>query len=106
MNNHQYLAFIDAISYKHLRTVNGHLYDFFKEVFHAHGPLQDDREWLLSLQEAAHFSMSSQLRCLFIIILINCSPVDPHHLWKAFRDNLCNDLCHHLINVFHIPEST
>ena len=68
--------------------------------------MQDDREWLLCLQEAAHFSMGSQLRRLFIIIMVHCGPVDPHHLWEASRDHLCDDLRHHLINVLHIPEPT
>ena len=50
--------------------------------------------------------MGPQLRHLFIVILIHCSPVDPHHLWEATRDSLCDDLHHWLIHTYHIPEPT
>ena len=51
--------FIGATSYENLCTVNGHLYDSFKEACYAYDLLQDDREWLSCLQEAADFSMGS-----------------------------------------------
>ena len=69
---------IGATSYENLRTVNGHLYENFKEACRARGLLQDDREWLLCLEEAAHFKTGYQLRHLFIVILVHCAPVDPH----------------------------
>ena len=73
-----YLILTGATSYENLRTVNGVLHDSFKEACCARGLLQDDREWLLCLQEAAHFAMGYQLRRLFVVILIHCGPVDPH----------------------------
>ena len=78
----------------------------FKEACRARGLLQDDREWLLCLQEAAHFRMGHQLRQLFVVILVHCSPNDPDRLWDASKDNLCDDLRHYLIHTFHIPEPT
>ena len=50
--------------------------------------------------------MGPQLRHLFIVILIHCSPVDPHHLWEATRDSLCDDPHHWLIHTYHIPAPT
>ena len=50
--------------------------------------------------------MGYQLRRLFVIILVHCSPVDPDHLWEASKDNLCDDLHHRLIHTLHIPEPT
>jgi hypothetical protein len=43
-----------ATSFEDLRSLNGQVYDTFKEVCRARGLLEDDREWLLCLQEAAH----------------------------------------------------
>ena len=86
--------------------MDGQLHESFKEACRARGLLQDDREWLLCLQEAAHFAMGYQLRCLFVVILIHCSPVDPHRLWDATKHHLCDDLQHHLIHTLHIPQPT
>jgi hypothetical protein len=94
------------MSYKHLCTVNGQPHDSFKEACCALGLLQNDREWLLCLEEAADFCMGFQLCRLFIMILVHCAPVDPDHLWEASKVNLCDDLCHHLIHTLHILEPT
>ena len=59
-----------------LHTVDGHLHESFKEACHAKCLLQDDREWLLCLQEAAHFVMSERHCHLFVVIILHCSPVD------------------------------
>ena len=50
--------------------------------------------------------MGYQLHCLFVVILIHCSPVDPHRLWDATKHHLCDDLQHHLIHTLHIPQPT
>jgi hypothetical protein len=50
--------------------------------------------------------MGYQLCCLFIIILIHCAPVDPHWLWEASKEHLCDNLCHQLIRDHHILEPT
>jgi hypothetical protein len=95
-----------ATSYENLCTVNSVLHDSFKEACHACALLQDDREWLLCLEEATHFAMGYQLCHLFIIILIYCAPVDPHWLWEASKEYLYDDLCHQLIHDHHILEPT
>ena len=50
--------------------------------------------------------MGYQLHCLFIIILIHCAPVDPHWLWDASKEHLCDDLPRQLIHDHHILEPT
>ena len=94
-----------ATSYEDLRTVSGHLHENFKEACCANGLLQDDREWLLCLQESANFKTGYQLHHLFIVILIHCAPVDPHHLWEASKYHLCDDLAHQLTHTFYIIKS-
>ena len=32
--------------------------------------------------------------------------MDPDYLWEASKNNLCDDLQHHLIHTLHIPEPT
>ena len=50
----------------------------------------------MCLSDAAHFQTGYQLRRLFIIILINCNPVEPHNLWNDYKDKFCDDLGHYL----------
>ena len=78
----------------------------FKEACRARGLLQDDREWLLCLQEGAHFQTGFQLRRMFAIIVANCQPGDVNAIWEACKNNLCDDLRRHLINNHRIPEPT
>ena len=59
-------------------------------------------ESLLCLPEAANFKTGYQLCHLFIVILVHCAPVDPHHLWEASKHHLCNDLAHQLTHIFYI----
>jgi hypothetical protein len=54
--------------------LNGQVYDTFKEAWRARGLLEDDIEWLLCLQEAAHMRTGKGLHNLFTIILLHCNP--------------------------------
>src|SRR6201996_7208468 len=71
----------------------------------ARGLLEDDNEWRLCLQEAAHMASGHQLRDLFVTILRDCSPSDPLALWLEFRVNMCDDLRHalHSKNIVRDP---
>ena len=61
-----------------------------------HGLLQDDQEWAMCLEEAAHMQTGTQLRSLFCTILADCTPYDPVLLWSNFREHICDDLKHAL----------
>ncbi|KIM54693.1 hypothetical protein SCLCIDRAFT_46607, partial [Scleroderma citrinum Foug A] len=43
---------------------------------------------------------------LFVMILLHCNPVDPHHLWVDTKGHLCDDLQYQLIYHFHMPDPT
>ncbi|QRV95937.1 ATP-dependent DNA helicase PIF1 [Ceratobasidium sp. AG-Ba] len=85
-----------ATSYEHLRTVNGILYPTFREACIALGIVGNDNEWVLCLQEAATAKTGSQLRQLFVVILMSCAPTNPAALWEQFRPQICDDLRHRL----------
>ena len=40
-----------------------------------------------------------QLRPLFVMILKECSPVEPLVLWDEYKLYICDDLHHHLIQL-------
>ena len=94
-----------AISFEHLRTVNGVLYPTFKTACIALGLLEDDNEWTQCLQEASVMQTGSQLRFLFVTILRDCFPAQPEILWNEFKEYICDDLKHALRHR-GIPEPT
>ncbi|OSX62632.1 hypothetical protein POSPLADRAFT_1096379, partial [Postia placenta MAD-698-R-SB12] len=40
-----------------------------------------------------------QLRNLFVMLLIHCHPVEPAVLWNQFKDRICDNLRHRLIQT-------
>ena len=55
------------------------------------GLLKDDFEWRQVLQESACTKLSSQLRELFIVILMFCQPANPKALFDEFWDTRIDD---------------
>ncbi|CAG8714005.1 13024_t:CDS:2, partial [Acaulospora morrowiae] len=93
-------------SFNHLKTVNNIAHPTFKDACLALGLLEDDEEWIQYLEEAAVMCSGFQLRLLFAVILIHCTPTQPQDLWLRFRVNLCDDLLYRLSNEHAIREPT
>jgi hypothetical protein len=85
-----------ATSFEDLRQVNGTIHSTFYEACLARGLLEDDGEWRQCLLEAAHMQTGEQLRQLFGLLLLSCSPTKPVELWNDFRHHICDDLRAHL----------
>jgi hypothetical protein len=81
-----------ATSFDDLCTVDGILYDTFKEACFVRGLLDDDREWVQCLTEAKDMAVGQQLRHLFVSILHYCAPSRPRELWDLFWPHICDDL--------------
>ena len=81
-------------SFEELRTVNGQVYSTFKEACIAKGLLDDDDEWDKCLEEAATMHTGSQLRHLFVMLLLFCHPSNPGALWIKYAAQLSDDLGH------------
>ena len=79
-------------SFKALRTVNGVLHPNFKSACLALGLLGDDEEWRHCLDQAANFQTGTQLRSLFVLLLIHCVPAHPPALWETYKLQICDDL--------------
>nr|XP_047122496.1 uncharacterized protein LOC100208098 [Hydra vulgaris] len=84
-----------TVSFEDLRTVNGTVFNTFREACSQLGLLQDDAEWRNTLTEAAATHLLNQIRQLFSIILTFCEPDDPLNLWNAFKDFMMEDYIHH-----------
>ncbi|ESR46081.1 hypothetical protein CICLE_v10003171mg, partial [Citrus x clementina] len=77
-----------STSFESTRTVNGVTYPTFKAACYALGLLDDDKEWIDCLTEAAIWATGNELRHLFVTILIHCQVSDASQLWKSNYTNL------------------
>ena len=75
-----------AVSFEDLRTVHGHTYSTYKEACIMLGLAFNDREYDEALAEAAQSSTGTVIRSLFVVILLECNPVDPLRLWETHKN--------------------
>ena len=80
-----------ATCYADVRTVDGEVYDTFRQAALARGLLKGDDEWDRAMREATVWQVPSQLRGLFVSICVFCAPDDPNALWEAHRAAMSED---------------
>ncbi|XP_042208656.1 uncharacterized protein LOC121856919 [Homarus americanus] len=78
-------------SFQDLKIVDGILCTTFREACLARGLLENDDHLRLAMQEARISQSPANMRCLFAIILITCSPSNPAELWEIFKETLSED---------------
>ena len=64
-------------SYDDLKTFDGVLYATFEDVCRARELLIEDSQWADTLEEAVVTAGAKQLRELFCIIIVYCTPMNP-----------------------------
>ena len=82
-------------SFEDLRTVDGVLYDTFRDAARAIGLLEDDAEHQRCLQEASIMNMSSQMRQLFATLMVFQTPSDIRTLHEVFKEAMCEEYIRH-----------
>ena len=80
-----------ATSFEELRTVGGVICATYREACCLRGLLQDDREWEVTMADAAHAMMPAQIRRLFSVLLLFCAPADPAQLFWRHLDAMSDD---------------
>ena len=76
---------IEIKSFQDLKTVNGVLYGSYKEAANARGLLEDNNEWIRSIDEATSFAMPKQLRELFAYICIFENPPNLSQVFEQYK---------------------
>lgn len=66
-----------AVSFEDIRTINGVFYSTYKEAAIQLGLTFYDGEYQEPLEEVSATSPGTAVRSLFVVILLECSPVDP-----------------------------
>ncbi|XP_048514946.1 uncharacterized protein LOC125501873 [Athalia rosae] len=83
-------------SFAHLKTVNGHQCQTYREACQLLGLLENDSHWDFTLADSVVSSNAYQIRTLFAIIITTCFPSQPIQLWNKYTDDICEDILHRL----------
>lgn len=81
-----------CMSFPGIRTVNNQTYPTNRAACEALGLLGNDQEWLTALDESTVSATSSELRSLFVQLLIFCDVADPNLLWDSHWENMSHDI--------------
>ncbi|XP_024882171.1 uncharacterized protein LOC112461236, partial [Temnothorax curvispinosus] len=87
-----------AKCYEDLRTVNGVLYEMFKDAAKTRNLIESDDQWDKTLEEAKESQMPAQIRELFAYICIYGTPIDVPTLWNKYKDAMIEDYVHKNMN--------
>jgi len=82
-------------SFEDIRTINGVVYNTFRETVEAMHLLSSDAIWQNTLTEAATYQMPYQLRQLFATICLYCNPKNPSELFEKNINELIEDYLRH-----------
>ncbi|WOG92304.1 hypothetical protein DCAR_0311567 [Daucus carota subsp. sativus] len=98
-----------CLGFEDIRTVDGVVYDTFKEACGAMGLLQDDNQWHEALSENSHSAFPHQLREMFVNILAHNTVADPLLLWTRHWKCMSEDILRKQrsttgINDLELPE--
>ena len=64
------------------------VYNSFADAARARGLAENDSEWDDCLNEGSLSKMPSQLRTLFVVILVFCTPNNSNALWEKYKRDL------------------
>ena len=92
-------------SFKELRSYEGRAYLTFQEACLARGLLKSNDEWNTCLTEAVSIQTESQLRRLFVTILLGNSSFDSNELFIKHVAHLFDDCNYRLRTFFHVDNS-
>ncbi|XP_010473639.1 PREDICTED: ATP-dependent DNA helicase PIF1-like [Camelina sativa] len=90
-------------SFSEIKTVAGVTYQTYKETCCARGLLDGDKEWIEALEETAQWGSASQLRELFVTLIIFCHVSSPSKLWSHCWKSLAEDIEYNQRKVLHMP---
>ncbi|PWA93051.1 hypothetical protein CTI12_AA075150 [Artemisia annua] len=86
-----------------IRTHNDTIYATFKEACSGRGLISDDKEWTEAILEASFWAFGSQLRDLFVTILLFCELNSPRRLWNQTWGAISDDILYKKRKQFIYP---
>lgn len=92
-----------ALNFDDIKTVNGIAYPSYQAACKSLGLLGDDKEWISALTDALNTSSCSELRQLFVTIILFCDVANPQLLFDAHWPSMCDDILYKLRKTFAMP---
>ena len=78
----------------------------FREAANQYGFLNDDNEWHEVIAECAKCGFASQIRQLFVHIIVNFQVNDIYKLWSSHTECLTDDILHQIRKTTGNPTLT
>ncbi|CAH9104480.1 unnamed protein product [Cuscuta epithymum] len=91
-------------SFEELRTVDGKIYDTFRDACYARGLHGDDKEYIDGITESSHSAMARWLRHLFVTLLLQGSMTKPESVWEKCWEYLSEDILYNVRKNLHDQE--
>lgn len=89
--------------FEDIRTINGVVYNSFKDACYAMALLDDDKEYVDAILEASFWGTGHYLRRLFAILLMTNSISRPEYVWNNTWHVLSEDILHKQRRILNIP---
>ena len=86
-----------------IKKVNGITYPTYKEACYAAGLLEDDKEYVESIKDAAHWAHPEHLRELFVTLLSQKELTTPLTVWLQTWHLLAQDVQYKRREILQIP---
>ena len=87
-------------SYQDIRSVDGKIYETFREACYALGLLDDDSEFVSAIKEGSRWATWIALRKLFVCMLLSCCLQRPGHVWQSCAVELSEDFLYVMESPF------
>ncbi|CAN1142588.1 ATP-dependent DNA helicase PIF1 [Linum perenne] len=94
-----------ALSFKHLRTVNGILCKDYQTACQALGLLSNDDEWHSVMAEVTRWAMPPLIRSTFVALLVYCEVTSPTALFASWRMSMADDFKRRIQRLSNNPVS-
>lgn len=80
--------------YEDLKTVNGIVYESYKEACYALGLLDDDKEYVESIIQTSSWASGAYCRSLFVMLITSDTLTRPDKVWEQTWEQLSDDILH------------
>jgi hypothetical protein len=79
-------------SFEDIRTVNGNVYDTYRDACDELGLLANDREFIDAIEELSILRSGPYLRKMFAMMLLSSSMSDPLKVWEQIWETLADGI--------------
>ncbi|KAL6567653.1 hypothetical protein OROGR_001321 [Orobanche gracilis] len=90
--------------YNDIKTFDGILSPTFKDACFARGLIDDEKEYILAIEEASVWGTGTYLRRLFCTLLVSKSMRRPEHVWENTWKHLSDDILHKQRKKYNNPD--